>query len=74
MTIPKTIQAAAQASGVSPSTLRVYERLGLVKPFRDSAGRRLYSEADVTEVRRIARERASNRGSGLRQTVVDEAN
>lgn len=40
-------QAAAQV-GLSPHTLRWYEREGLVAPVgRDAAGRRRYTEADI---------------------------
>jgi MerR HTH family regulatory protein len=49
-----TIQRAAQESGVSPTTLRIYERLGLLSPSRDSANRRLYSPVDVAQARKIA--------------------
>jgi MerR family transcriptional regulator/heat shock protein HspR len=61
-----TIQSAAQKAGVSPNTLRIYERLGLLTPVRDSLGRRLFSAANVAEAKRIARQRLSSRGSGLR--------
>ncbi|MGO9987984.1 MAG: MerR family transcriptional regulator [Steroidobacteraceae bacterium] len=61
-----TIQSAANEVGVSPNTLRVYERLGFLTPVRDSAGRRLFSAADVARARRIAKQRSGSRGSGLR--------
>jgi MerR family transcriptional regulator/heat shock protein HspR len=62
----RTIQAAAEESQLSPSTLRAYERLGLVSPARDTAGRRLYSAADIANARKVARERAAARGIGFR--------
>jgi DNA-binding transcriptional MerR regulator len=68
MSMFKTIQRASEEAGLSPTTLRIYERLGLLKPSRDSANRRLYSPVDVEDARRIAAQRAANRGSGLRNT------
>ncbi|HMS54500.1 MAG TPA: helix-turn-helix transcriptional regulator [Fimbriimonadaceae bacterium] len=47
------ISVAAQLCGVHPQTLRQYERLGLVVPSRAGAKNRLYSEADIRQVRRI---------------------
>ena len=41
------ISIAAQLVGVHPQTLRVYEREGLVEPFRTPKHQRLYSEKDV---------------------------
>lgn len=38
---------------IHPQTLRMYERLGLVKPARTEGNTRLYSEADVERIRRI---------------------
>lgn len=68
-----TIQKAAQEVGVSPTTLRYYERLRLIAPCRDSANRRLYSVADVAEARSVAAQRRANRGSGLRQVKAAAA-
>ena len=61
-----TIQKAAQEAGLSPTTLRIYERLGLLSPPRDSAGRRLFSAVDVALAKKIAAQRLANRGSGRR--------
>jgi MerR family transcriptional regulator/heat shock protein HspR len=61
-----TIQSAAHEAGLTPNTLRVYERLGLLAPVRDSMGRRLFSAADVADAKRIAAQRLASRGSGLR--------
>ncbi len=41
------IREAAQAAGLSPSTLRQYEELGLILPYREESGQRLYSLDDV---------------------------
>lgn len=47
-----TVTAAAQQLGIPPSTLKDFERRGLVGPFlRDSGGRRLLTSADVDTVR-----------------------
>lgn len=61
-----TTHAAAQEVGVSSNTLRIYERLGLLTPARDSSGRRVYSCDDVERAKGVAKQRAAMRGSGLR--------
>ena len=48
---------AARQAGVSPSALRQWERQGLVRPTRSRAGYRLYSDADLEQLRRIRRMR-----------------
>ena len=46
-----SIAATAERTGVSPHTLRYYERIGLIDPVgRDEAGRRVYSDADLLRV------------------------
>lgn len=62
-----TISGAAVQVGVGPSTLREYERLGLLRPARDSGGRRLYTAGDVVRAREVLKERKAARGSGLRK-------
>lgn len=47
------IGAVAALTGVHPQTLRMYERLGLVRPSRSRGNTRLYSERDVERVRFI---------------------
>ena len=49
------IGVAAEMCGVHPQTLRQYERLGLVVPSRAGAKNRLYSDDDISRVRRIQR-------------------
>jgi DNA-binding transcriptional MerR regulator len=61
-----TISRACEKSELSAGTLREYERLGLLKPQRDTVGRRLYSDADIRKARRIRADRLANRGRGLR--------
>ncbi|SMB90931.1 MerR family transcriptional regulator [Deinococcus hopiensis] len=51
-------QVAAQ-TGLSPDTLRYYERLGLLRPARDPGGRRRYSETDVVWLTFVVRLRAT---------------
>ncbi len=41
------ISVAAEIVGMHPQTLRVYERKGLVAPFRTPGGTRRYSQADL---------------------------
>jgi DNA-binding transcriptional MerR regulator len=48
------IQEAAQIAGVSPTTVRLWERNGLVSSHRGSNGYRYFSEADLQRLRRIA--------------------
>ena len=49
------IQVVAKMTGITPATLRVWERRYRgVSPERDSAGRRLYSEALLNRLKRIA--------------------
>ena len=48
------ISVAADLSGLSPQTLRAYEREGLLEPGRSAGGTRLYSGDDVERLREIA--------------------
>ena len=48
-----TISVAARLLGVSPQTLRVMEREGLLEPARTDANIRLYSENDLLLLQRI---------------------
>jgi len=47
------ISVAAELSGVHPQTLRMYERRGLLAPWRTSGNSRRYSERDIERVRVI---------------------
>jgi len=49
MLLQRTIRAAADEVGVTPGTLRLYERLGLLRPARDSTGRRIYGDREVAQ-------------------------
>jgi MerR family transcriptional regulator/heat shock protein HspR len=48
------ISVAAERAEMQIQNLRVYERRGLLEPARTPGGTRLYSEADIAVLRRIA--------------------
>jgi DNA-binding transcriptional MerR regulator len=48
------ISVAADLVGTNIQNLRVYERRGLVEPGRTDGGTRLYSDADIERLQRIA--------------------
>lgn len=41
------ISVAAELAGMHPQTLRIYERKGLIEPFRTPGGTRRYSQNDI---------------------------
>lgn len=48
------IREVARLTGVNPVTLRAWERrYGLIQPTRTQSGHRLYSQADIDDIRRI---------------------
>lgn len=47
-----TISVAAELAGTAPQSLRAYEERGLVTPSRTGGGTRLYSDDDITRLRR----------------------
>ncbi|MCL4554475.1 MAG: MerR family transcriptional regulator [Actinobacteria bacterium] len=47
------ISVAADLAGMHPQTLRIYERKELVMPQRSSGNTRLYSDADIDQLRLI---------------------
>ena len=49
------ISIAAKLCEMHPQTLRMYERIGLIKPQRVSSKNRMYSDADIERVRQIQR-------------------
>lgn len=49
------ISVAARLVEMHPQTLRLYERLGLVKPARNEHNIRLYSDEDIARLRQIQR-------------------
>jgi MerR family transcriptional regulator, heat shock protein HspR len=48
------ISVAAERADLPIQNLRVYERRGLLEPARTAGGTRLYSEADIVVLQRIA--------------------
>ncbi len=44
------ISVAAELAGVHPQTLRIYERRGLLDPYRTPGGTRRYSERDLEQL------------------------
>jgi DNA-binding transcriptional MerR regulator len=50
-----SIAEVAERTGVTAHTLRYYERIGLLDVPRDDAGRRAYTEADLSRVVFISR-------------------
>jgi MerR family transcriptional regulator/heat shock protein HspR len=47
------ISVAAELAGMHPQTLRIYESRGLITPKRSPKNTRLYSQDDVTRLKRI---------------------
>lgn len=47
------ISVAARIVGIETHTLRYYERIGLVQPYRSQGNIRYYSEADIERLRQI---------------------
>lgn len=47
------ISVAAELVGMHPQTLRIYERKGLIQPYRTPGGTRRYSDADLERLATI---------------------
>ncbi len=47
------ISVAAELAGMHPQTLRIYERRGLIEPYRTPGGTRRYSQADIDRLNLI---------------------
>ena len=68
------ISVAAEMAGMHPQTLRIYERKGLIEPYRTPGGTRRYSQADIERLTLI--QDLTNHGlnlEGVRQ-VLDLTN
>jgi DNA-binding transcriptional MerR regulator/quercetin dioxygenase-like cupin family protein len=67
------IQEAARIADVSPTTVRVWERNGLVSSHRGSNGYRYFSEADLQRLRHIAHLRKAEglNIEGIRRALAD---
>ncbi len=48
------ISVAAELAGVHPQTLRIYERKGLIEPYRTPGGTRRYSNDDLERLNLIS--------------------
>lgn len=71
-----TIGVAAKLVGLHQQTLRLYERLGLVCPARQSGRARLYSQSDIEEIEYIVYlvrvKRVNLAGVRLIMEIVDD--
>jgi MerR family transcriptional regulator/heat shock protein HspR len=47
------ISVAAELAGMHPQTLRIYERKGLLEPYRTPGGTRRYSQDDIERLQLI---------------------
>jgi DNA-binding transcriptional MerR regulator len=56
-----TIAEAARSAGSTPSTLRLWEKEGLVLPDRSKKGHRRYDDDHIKQLKRIASRRAGGR-------------
>ena len=68
-----TIGEAARRVGVSPSALRLWERQGLVRPERSNGRYRLYTDADLEQLRSVRRLRQVDQlnAPGIRRVLRD---
>ena len=64
------ISVAAELAGMHPQTLRIYERKGLIDPYRTPGGTRRYSQEDIERLTLI--QTLTSRGlnlEGVRQVL-----
>ena len=65
------ISVAAELSGMHPQTLRIYERKGLIDPFRTPGGTRRYSQEDIERLQLIQEMTAEGMNlEGVRRVLV----
>jgi len=62
------ISAVAETYGIHPQTLRLYERVGLLKPSRSEGNTRLFTEGDLQRLEVIL---ALTRDMGVNLAGVD---
>lgn len=68
------IRVVAHRTGLTPATLRAWERrYGVVEPFRSEGGQRLYSDDDVERLTRLRLLSEAGRPIGLVAALDDEA-
>lgn len=56
-----TVGQAASMVAVSPSTIRLWERQGLIRPERRTSGHRRYTREDINHLRRVREAREAQR-------------
>lgn len=64
------ISVAAELAGMHPQTLRIYERKGLIQPYRTPGGTRRYSQEDIDRLNMI--QQLTEQGlnlEGVRQVI-----
>jgi len=65
------ISVAAELSGMHPQTLRIYERRGLIDPFRTPGGTRRYSQEDIERLQLIQEMTAEGMNlEGVRRVIA----
>ncbi len=65
------ISVAAELAGMHPQTLRIYERRGLIDPFRTPGGTRRYSQEDIERLQLIQEMTAEGMNlEGVRRVLV----
>src|SRR5580693_533353 len=68
------ISVAAELTGMHPQTLRIYERKGLLDPWRTNGGSRRFSDSDLARLRRIQELTSSGLNlEGVRRVLELEA-
>jgi len=67
-----SIGAAARKLGLTPESIRTYERCGLVRLERDSTGRRLFTDEVIAKLALIRDERRARMAAGLRRVLAEE--
>lgn len=68
------ISVAAELAGMHPQTLRIYERKGLIEPYRTPGGTRRYSQEDIERLALI--QELTDQGlnlEGVRRVLALEA-
>ena len=71
-----TVGEASQIAGVSPTTVRVWEREGLVESIRSASGYRYFGEQEIARLRRIAYLRSVENlnTAAIRRITLEESN
>ena len=69
-----TVGEAARVAGISPTTVRVWERQGLLSSRRSQSGYRYFGEEELRRLRRIAYLRGTERlnGAAIQRVLAEE--